>query len=250
MAPPVSLIPRLTVAAFAVTSQRLPAIIHTAQSVSALKSAWTAENLKTRIPPTTIVEALAGSQSVNTVSQYANDKISCAFGDMLDKIFARQPVQSEDAHPHLQLRMDLAPFYNLDRDLPEFLRTRRGMNSEDSCLFITSADTRTPLHRDPWTGFLIHMAGRKRVVAMPPTVAPDQTVITTGTLEDIYLKHRPAGAPRLCLGELRPGDILFLPRGWWHDVESLDPTISVAVRFGRKRPERFDEHHGRVRQAD
>ena len=26
---------------------------------------------------------------------------------------------------------------------------------------------------------------------------------------------------------LEPGDILYIPKGWWHDIRSLDPSISV-----------------------
>lgn len=28
---------------------------------------------------------------------------------------------------------------------------------------------------------------------------------------------------------LEPGDVLFVPRGWWHFVESLELSISVNV---------------------
>jgi len=28
--------------------------------------------------------------------------------------------------------------------------------------------------------------------------------------------------------ELCPGDVLYIPKGWWHQVKSLDSTISIA----------------------
>lgn len=27
---------------------------------------------------------------------------------------------------------------------------------------------------------------------------------------------------------LEPGDMLYIPQGWWHDIRSLDPSISVS----------------------
>lgn len=33
------------------------------------------------------------------------------------------------------------------------------------------------------------------------------------------------------IADLEPGDILYTPPGWWHYVESLDPSISVLVPF-------------------
>ena len=30
---------------------------------------------------------------------------------------------------------------------------------------------------------------------------------------------------------LRPGDCLFIPRGWWHFVKSLELSANVAVFF-------------------
>ena len=30
---------------------------------------------------------------------------------------------------------------------------------------------------------------------------------------------------------LEPGDLLYIPNGWFHDVESQTPTISAALRF-------------------
>jgi lysine-specific demethylase 8 len=33
------------------------------------------------------------------------------------------------------------------------------------------------------------------------------------------------------IAELRPGDILYTPPGWWHHVKSVDASISVLVPF-------------------
>jgi len=30
---------------------------------------------------------------------------------------------------------------------------------------------------------------------------------------------------------LEAGDTIYLPRGWWHCVESLEPSINVSVHY-------------------
>ena len=32
------------------------------------------------------------------------------------------------------------------------------------------------------------------------------------------------------------GDAIYVPRGWWHYVESLEPSISVSVHYWRLGP--------------
>ena len=34
-----------------------------------------------------------------------------------------------------------------------------------------------------------------------------------------------------CSQVLQPGDLLYLPKGWWHFVKSLSTSISVAFHF-------------------
>ena len=28
---------------------------------------------------------------------------------------------------------------------------------------------------------------------------------------------------------MQPGEALFIPAGWWHQVDALDPSISVTI---------------------
>lgn len=99
--------------------------------------------------------------------------------------------------------------------------------------------TYTPLHYDATHNLLAQVVGCKRVRLFPPHspslkghIAPPplgntstltQAAITAlGRQVDV---HTPP--PLECI--LEPGDVLFIPRGWWHEVESL--TISASVSF-------------------
>ncbi|EOD36857.1 hypothetical protein EMIHUDRAFT_201126 [Emiliania huxleyi CCMP1516] len=91
----------------------------------------------------------------------------------------------------------------------------------ETALFVTSAGGRTPLHRDHGDNALLHLHGRKSVVLVDPAVAAEHEPLvrelfgTPGTHEDLF----------------GPGDLLYIPDGWLHDVESRTPTVSAALRF-------------------
>ena len=112
-----------------------------------------------------------------------------------------------------------------------------------SWLWLGNAVT-MPTHYDPLDGINCIIAGRKRFTFFPP----DQ-------LQNLYvgpLEHAPGGQPtslvRLSapdleryprfaralaaaeVAEVEPGDAVFLPNLWWHNVESLEP-LNLSMNF-------------------
>ena len=121
-------------------------------------------------------------------------------------------------------------------DLYEDLN-RENVNFEKSAIFVTSSHLRTPLHSDPEDSILAHVAGVKRILVVHPgdsDPCPDRLQqllklrYRSGTHDDLL----PDLADLRCFHvDLTPGDALFLPRRWLHDVESRTATISLALRF-------------------
>ena len=112
-----------------------------------------------------------------------------------------------------------------------------------SAVFVTSQGLRTPLHSDPEASILIHVSGRKRVLAIPPSqsdACPKRLAellklrTTPGSHHQLYLGDDASsalGAVDLISVELDAGDALFLPARWLHDVESATGTVSLAARL-------------------
>ncbi|WUR12330.1 cupin-like domain-containing protein [[Empedobacter] haloabium] len=103
-------------------------------------------------------------------------------------------------------------------------------------LFISGRGARTRLHRDPWTtsAMLCQFYGSKHVTMYAPDQAP--CLMAGEQFVDIR-DPDPARFPRFGEAriqyedELQPGEILFIPSGWLHHVESLQDSISVTWNF-------------------
>lgn len=122
--------------------------------------------------------------------------------------------------------------------LPDGLR----LLEQESCIFVTSKGLRTPLHSDPSDGMLVHVAGRKRFVFVHPSDSDADPKLLqdllslrrkSGSVDHLYSVDPPEALRnmRCFVGDLRPGDVVFVPRRWLHDFESMDATISLAFRF-------------------
>lgn len=110
-------------------------------------------------------------------------------------------------------------------------------------MWISAAGTVSALHQDLPDNFLAQLAGRKRI-----------TLIHRRHGRDVYRNGPLHGAPNFCAVdaerpdlerfprfrrvepitlELGPGELLYIPRLWWHQVRSLELSISVNQWFAR-----------------
>lgn len=98
-----------------------------------------------------------------------------------------------------------------------------------SALWLGPAGTITPLHHDTSNILFCQVHGRKRVVLAPPWAAE-----LLWAARGVYNR---LGPQQVLANEaiptidvvLEPGEALFLPVGWWHDVRSLDASVSLAI---------------------
>jgi len=107
----------------------------------------------------------------------------------------------------------------------------------ESKLWVCGAGTKNPLHWDTHHAALAQMAGEKRFVLFPPEDSPKLASFTHRTLWrttglDLSAVDR-SRFPRVddasawsCT--VQPGEVLFVPYGWWHYMECDAPTISVT----------------------
>jgi ribosomal protein L16 Arg81 hydroxylase len=120
--------------------------------------------------------------------------------------------------------------------LPEYL------DHSDSAgrvfLWFGPAGTITPLHHDMMNVMVAQITGRKRFTL----IAPEQTPYVynhIGVYSEVdcgkpdYSRHPLYGQTTPTTFVLEPGDVLFIPVGWWHYVEALYTSIIVSyINFG------------------
>jgi ribosomal protein L16 Arg81 hydroxylase len=97
-----------------------------------------------------------------------------------------------------------------------------------SALWLGPAGTITPLHHDTSNILFCQIHGRKRVVLAPPWAEA-----LLDTADGVYNRRGPQALadeeiPSIDV-VLAPGDALFIPAGWWHDVRALDVSVSLAI---------------------
>ncbi len=146
----------------------------------------------------------------------------------------RAYLTAYNAHRNLEA---LAP---LDADigrLPEFLDYTASLpGGHGGMIWIGPAGTKTSLHHDLTNNFLVQITGRKRVILAAPSETPNLyndhhvfSQIPDVTDPDLDLARFPRLANVVFHDVLlEPGEVLFIPVGWWHQVEALDFSVSMT----------------------
>jgi hypothetical protein len=138
---------------------------------------------------------------------------------------------------------ELIPGYERAFDFDPLTPTRP--ESTDTRLWIGSAGTCSGLHSDLKDNVFAQIQGRKRVILVPfrqtHLVYPFLDNIVNSRVDPEHLDRE--RFPRFtratvftCVVE--PGDVLFIPRGWWHYLRSESPSISINHWFGPQIPAR------------
>jgi tRNA wybutosine-synthesizing protein 5 len=128
-----------------------------------------------------------------------------------------------------------------DLDFDELIRRAAPLFSVN--LWYAAAGHLTPLHYDYYDNFLNQIIGRKKVTLFSPSdkeylySPPDGGAGNPGTVNlfepdyEQFPNFRRATPIEFIL---EPGDTLYQPAGWSHQIESLDVTVSVNYFFGGK----------------
>jgi ribosomal protein L16 Arg81 hydroxylase len=94
----------------------------------------------------------------------------------------------------------------------------------------------TSLHHDLTNNFIVQVVGRKRVRLLPASEVGklynkrhvfSEIPNLENTSIDMDRFHRLAGAITYEV-LLEPGDILFMPLAWWHQVPALDFSVTLT----------------------
>ena len=134
-----------------------------------------------------------------------------------------------------------ALYFDLSRNIPEvaswIAALAESLGQRQSAVrvsvFVSPGGGATECHFDSNENFTIQLRGHKRW-----KMAPNSTVLNpmdrftiTGDLQAsmaLYWKNEMPGNLELNeVADLVPGSMLYVPRGYWHTVEALEPSLSL-----------------------
>jgi len=121
-------------------------------------------------------------------------------------------------------------------------------------IWIGPEGTFTPQHHDLTNNLLVQITGRKRVVLAAPGETPKLynalhvfSQIPDLTAADIDFTAFPRFRDvRLLDVTLAPGEALFIPVGWWHQVRALDFSVSMTFTGFRWPNDNWQDHPRRA----
>jgi hypothetical protein len=171
---------------------------------------------------------------------YAYDRVRATmpFRDYLDALYAGG---SRNGYCYYLATVPFTKQYPVLADHIDFSHFFVESDELEPNAWISATGTVTPLHSDPYEKHNFHavITGEKRFVIYSPD---DRELLAPYAIEERIpqfskididnpdLKKFP-DFPKAqgweCL--LRPGDLLFLPMWWWHQVYTLSPAISVNM---------------------
>jgi ribosomal protein L16 Arg81 hydroxylase len=160
-------------------------------------------------------------------------KKSVRFADYVDLV--TRPGESNDYYLAGNNRLFDKPWAARLLDdieiFPEYLKA--GDTTGKMFFWFGPAGTVTPMHHDTMNILMAQVYGRKRVKLVPSYEWP-LVYNSVGVFSDVD-PERPdeAACPKFRDATvidlvLEPGQVLFLPVGWWHHVRALDVSITVT----------------------
>ncbi|CAL5206976.1 unnamed protein product [Lathyrus oleraceus] len=154
--------------------------------------------------------------------------------DVPEQIYLAQvPIMNRDREEKVQLGT-----LREDIQLPPILGAKE-LSSIN--LWMNNAQSRSSTHYDPLHNLLCIVSGRKQVVLWPPSASPSlypMPIYGEASNHSLVALENPDYSiyPRAeCSMEfaqkvvLEAGDALFIPEGWFHQVDSDDLTIAINL---------------------
>ena len=155
------------------------------------------------------------------------------FGEYVDKVFLGPATNDYSLVANNGFFQRFAT-HRLLADLvprPPYLRPVKP--GEQCFLWFGPAGTVTPLHHDTSNILIAHVRGRKRYRLISP-MQWQYLYNETGVFSEVDpeapdLSRHPAFRDASVIDVVvHPGEMLFMPVGWWHHVRALDVCLTVS----------------------
>ena len=187
-----------------------------------------------------VVEIMWGRNNAETWRQNTSDELKrrMPFREYINTVFEGGP--SNDHYMVSRNRFfEKGATALLMEDIGNLEIVKTRTSPEHIRMWFGPAGTVTPLHYDGMNNVIVQVSGWKTVRLFPPCYSTFMRQVRPWYAEsDPDLSWNGADSitpPQSIRVELRPGDALFIPVGWWHALEAREISITLAfIDFGVK----------------
>ena len=204
-------------------SNRSPIIVRSAMGCWPALSRWDVEYLEEKIGAGQKVAVSVSPDGVFHIDPARGFRLArMTFGHYLEHI---SRLDSPAEHYYLMQAPipEKFPALQADFNTPEFIGKKQPCSIN---LWLGKPGTVAPLHYDAADNFLTQIQGLKRVVLYS---LDDLPKFCPNPLFADVVKYPAFAMARPFECTLRKGEMLFIPAGWWHQVQTLE--LSVSVNF-------------------
>lgn len=204
-------------------------IMHDWQAIAT----WTPQYFKTQFGEVEVEVQVGRDDDPNHEINKSQYKKKIRFADYVDLVTCS--ANSNDCYMVASNRnLERSEFGSLLEDLqplPDFLNPQAMRGPVK--LWFGPAGTITPIHQDQVNVLAAHVCGRKRWRLVSPHQTPllynYLTVFSKVDVENPDFEKYPLFKQVDVLEVvLKPGEMIFVPIGWWHHVKALDISISLS----------------------
>nr|WP_295869894.1 cupin-like domain-containing protein [uncultured Chitinophaga sp.] len=217
---------------------RKPVIIKGGLAGTTCFRKWSVDYLKEKIGSTMVRVAYTEKGSYN----YAIREVKW-IGGHFDEVSDLFSLPAGNGPSYYLAQLSIPGFFPAlmdDLDIPAFIGDDDILDKVN--LWMGGAGCDSGLHYDNSHNFFYQVCGRKEMVLFSPedtpllypSQLPGKWHMSEAELNDADVKKFPLiseATPYHCIVE--PGDIIYIPTGWWHNVLSLDMSISVNFWWHR-----------------
>ena len=218
--------------------RRVPIILRGAVSNQQAILRWKDwDYLEIAADPNTLCHAEVGGNYTES------ERIDIHFGDYVAylRLFEERYGRSGESNPPPEslvylAQNDIIPDLLSDMTIPSFCQELGEGQQYSIMMWIGPYGCLSPLHFDPLDNALMQFVGSKRVLLYPPdthlwagtkghqsNTSPFNPEEPHDVAEYPMLDNLPAAMD----GVLSPGDVLFIPKKWWHHIRTIETSISV-----------------------
>ncbi len=185
------------------------------------------------------LKQLAGDRTVKLVvgnrEQHDTKFREMKFGEYIDKYLASENHEEEKLYLK---EFDLFQEFPQLKDDVDYKSFFPWYVTPGKFAWIGEKSTVTGLHYDVFDNFLVQIYGRKKLFMFANRDIDKQyyknkfdygaRLSSIDAFNPDYERFPLFRSVEPLVVELFPGDVLYIPKGWWHQVKSLDATISIA----------------------